>query len=106
MAGPRPGETLSVRTRRRLRGGASPWVYPTERYRDGGGGDGRRALVYSNATHFYKLVDDGDALRAVDSVRIDRDAIASFGWNHLQLPRQHLGDLRPPPRQHDGALPD
>ena len=78
LAGPRPGDSLRVRARTNVKGGSSPWVYLSDRYPDG-----RRALYFSNATHAFKFVDDGDALRAVDSLRIDRDAVASFGWNML-----------------------
>ena len=79
LGGPRPGDSLSVTLRRDITGGTSPWVYLSEAYPDG-----RRALLYSNSTHVFKFLDEGDGgLVAVDSVRLDFNTLASNGYNHL-----------------------
>ena len=44
---------------------------------------GKRAPLYSNATHVYKLVDLGDEIVTAASLRIDFDPLQSFGWNFL-----------------------
>lgn len=76
--GPLPGDSLRTVFKGEIQGGTSPWVYLTEKYQDG-----QRALLYSNATHVFKLVDTGDEILTADSLRIDFDPIQSFGWNFL-----------------------
>jgi len=78
IAGPTASDSLIVKARTRLLGSTSPWMYLSDTYPDG-----RRAMYYSNATHIYKLIDEEDAIVAIDSVRIDFDFISSFGWNML-----------------------
>ena len=78
LPGPRPGDSLAVTYRRDVTGGTSPWVYLSEAYPDG-----RRALLYSNSTHVFKFLDEGERLVAVDSVRLDFNTLNSNGYNHL-----------------------
>ena len=83
LAGPTAADRLRVRARTNITGGTSPWIYLSDRYPGG-----ERVMYYSNATHAFKFIDLGDAIVAIDSVRIDRDAITSFGWNMI-LGRGH-----------------
>ena len=78
ISGPMPGDSLAIKAKTAIRGGTSPWVYLTDKYPNG-----ERVLLYSNATHVFKLVDNGDEIITADSLRIDFDFIASFGWNFL-----------------------
>ncbi len=78
ITGPLPGDSLQIKTKTEIQGGTSPWVYLSDAYPGG-----QRALLYSNATHVFKLIDEGDRIVAADSLRIDFDPIASFGWNFL-----------------------
>ncbi len=78
ITGPLPGDSLRIKAKTEIQGGTSPWVYLSDTYPGG-----QRALLYSNATHVFKLIDEGDKIIAADSLRIDFDPIASFGWNFL-----------------------
>ncbi len=84
VAGPTAGDRLRVRARTSIEGGTSPWIYLSDRYPGG-----ERVMYYSNATHAFKFIDLGDAIVAIDSLRIDRDGITSFGWNMI-LGREHV----------------
>lgn len=78
LTGPLPGDSLRIKAKTEIQGGTSPWVYLSDTYPGG-----QRALLYSNATHVFKLIDEGDKIVTADSLRIDFDPIASFGWNFL-----------------------
>ncbi len=77
LQGPLPTDSLVLKSKLNLRGGTSPWVYISEPY-----ADGNKVLYYSNATFVYKLLDDGESIRTLDSFRIDFDLL-DFGWNFL-----------------------
>lgn len=64
--------------RRDITGGTSPWIYLSEEYPGG-----VRTILYSNSTHIFKFIDDGTALLAVDSFRLDFNTLTSNGYNHL-----------------------
>lgn len=78
LTGPLPGDSLRISAKTEIQGGTSPWVYLSDTYPGG-----ERVLLYSNATHVFKLIDEGDKIVTADSLRIDFDPIASFGWNFL-----------------------
>lgn len=78
LRGPMPGDSLAITVKTRITGGTSPWAYLSEKYPGG-----EQVLLYSNATHVYKLIDDGSGIYTIDSLRIDFDPITSFGWNFL-----------------------
>lgn len=73
-----PGDEISIKMRRDITGGTSPWIYLSETYPSGD-----RAILYSNSTHVFKFVDDGSNLVAVDSFRLDFNTLSSNGYNHL-----------------------
>lgn len=77
-----PGLTASdsvrIKVRTEIKGGTSPWIYLSDKY-----ANGERAILYSNATHVFKFMDDGEKLVAIDSLKIDNDRFASFGYNFL-----------------------
>ncbi|MEM9545331.1 MAG: T9SS type A sorting domain-containing protein [Bacteroidota bacterium] len=79
-----PGDTVTIKTRTNITGGTSPWIYLTDKYPNG-----ERCILFSNSTHVFKLIDDGNSIVAIDSFRIDFDPITSFGYNHL-LTRDHI----------------
>ncbi|MEM8898937.1 MAG: T9SS type A sorting domain-containing protein [Bacteroidota bacterium] len=76
--GPVNGDNIRIKYKSQIKGGTSPWVYFSDKYPNG-----ERVLLYSNSTHVFKLIDDGNTLVTVDSLRIDFDAFTSFGWNFL-----------------------
>ncbi|MEM9822539.1 MAG: T9SS type A sorting domain-containing protein [Bacteroidota bacterium] len=76
--GPLVGDSLRTVYKGDISGGTSPWVYLSEYY-----SNGERALLYSNATFVFKLVDTGEKIITADSLRIDFDFFQSFGWNFL-----------------------
>ena len=78
LPGPTSADSLVVRAKAQIQGGTSPWTYLSEVYPTG-----ERVLLNSNATHVFKIIDTGTALLTVDSMRIDFDPLASFGWNFL-----------------------
>ncbi|MEM6261438.1 MAG: T9SS type A sorting domain-containing protein [Bacteroidota bacterium] len=78
IPGPLPGDSLRIYAKTEIEGGTSPWVYLTEKY-----ATGERALLYSNSTHVFKLIDNGNEIVTADSQRIDFDPVSSFGWNFL-----------------------
>lgn len=73
-----PNEQVSLKVRRDITGGTSPWIYLSEKYPQG-----ERVILYSNSTHVFKLIDDGDNLVAIDSFRLDFNTLQSNGYNHL-----------------------
>ena len=79
FAGPLDSEKATVKVLKGIKGGTSPWTYFSEKYPNG-----KRAILQSNATHFYKMVDDKQGIRIVSKVKIDSDWLKSFGWNFLQ----------------------
>ncbi|MEM7574990.1 MAG: T9SS type A sorting domain-containing protein [Bacteroidota bacterium] len=81
LRGPEAGDSLRVIAKTGIQGSTSPWTYLSDSYPNG-----ERVLIQSNATHFFKITDQGGQLETVDSIRIDFDPITSFGWNFLQLP--------------------
>ena len=78
LMGPTSKDELRVKVRSQLKGGTSPWTYFSEKYPNG-----QRVLLQSNSSHVFKLIDEGNAIVAVDSLRIDFDVFTSFGWNFL-----------------------
>lgn len=78
LPGPMAGDSLVIRARTNIQGGTSPWVYLSDTY-----STGERVLLQSNSTHVFKFLDTGTEILALDSLRIDFDPIASFGWNFL-----------------------
>lgn len=77
--GPTSADKVSVEVLKGIKGGTSPWTYFSEKYPNG-----KRAILQSNATHFYKMVDDNQGIRIVSKIKIDSDWLRSFGWNFLQ----------------------
>lgn len=73
-----PNENFDIKVRRNIKGGTSPWIYLSEKYRNG-----ERVILYSNSTHIFKFIDDGDDLVAIDSFRLDFNTVQSNGYNHL-----------------------
>lgn len=78
ITGVLPQDSVAVRMRRDITGGTSPWIYLSEEYPGG-----VRTILYSNSTHIFKFIDDGTALLAVDSFRLDFNTLTSNGYNHL-----------------------
>ncbi|MEO1627843.1 MAG: hypothetical protein AAFV25_22030, partial [Bacteroidota bacterium] len=76
--GPVDGDRIRTVLKGEIQGGTSPWVYLSEPYPNG-----QRALLYSNSTHVFKMVDRGEEIVTADSLRIDFDPVRSFGWNFL-----------------------
>ncbi len=79
FAGPTNADEVTVKILKGIKGGTSPWTYLSEKYPNG-----QRVLLQSNATHFYKMIDDKQGLRIVSKLKIDGDWLKSFGWNLLQ----------------------
>lgn len=73
-----PGDSISIKMRRDITGGTSPWIYLSEAYPNG-----ERTLLYSNSTHVFKFIDNGEELVAIDSIRLDFNTLTSNGYNHL-----------------------
>ncbi len=80
LPGPTSSQDISIKLRRDITGGTSPWIYLSEKYPTG-----ERAILYSNSTHVFKFVDNGNDLIAVDSFRLDFNTISSNGYNHLLM---------------------
>ena len=78
-AGPTDLDLVEVKVLKGIKGGTSPWTYFSEKYPNG-----QRAILQSNATHFYKILDTKDGPRIVSELKIDNDWLKSFGWNFLQ----------------------
>lgn len=78
IPGIQPEDSVSIKVRRDITGGTSPWVYLSEKYPDG-----ERTLLYSNSTHVFKFIDDGTDLVAIDSLQLDTNTLSSNGYNHL-----------------------
>jgi len=72
------GDSIRIKSRTNIKGGTSPWIYFTDTYPNGD-----RAILFSNSTHVFKLLDDGENIIAIDSMRVDFDAFSSFGYNLL-----------------------
>lgn len=79
IAGPKPGDGILIKSRIKMRGGTSPWVYISEAYPNG-----ERVLVQSNSTHFFKHIDTPQGLQTIDSLRVDFDPLFSFGFAFVQ----------------------
>ncbi|MDX2135340.1 MAG: T9SS type A sorting domain-containing protein [Saprospiraceae bacterium] len=73
-----PDDSISIKMRGDITGGTSPWIYFSEKYPDGA-----RTILYSNATHVFKFIDNGTDLITIDSLRIDFESFNSFGYNFL-----------------------
>ncbi|MEL6845710.1 MAG: hypothetical protein AAFP02_21095, partial [Bacteroidota bacterium] len=78
LTGIQPGDSVVVRYREEIAGSTSPWIYFSDLYPSG-----ERVILYSNSTHVFKFIDTGSELLAIDSVRIDFDALRSVGYNFL-----------------------
>lgn len=79
FAGPTNADNIEVKALKGIKGGTSPWTYFSEKYPDG-----KRVMLQSNATHFYKMIDGPNGPKIVAKVKIDSDWLKSFGWNFLQ----------------------
>ena len=73
-----PGDSISLKVRRNIAGGTSPWIYLSDKYPNG-----ERVILYSNSTHVFKFIDNGTDLVAIDSLRLDFNTLSSNGYNHL-----------------------
>ncbi|MEM7510562.1 MAG: T9SS type A sorting domain-containing protein [Bacteroidota bacterium] len=77
-----PGITASdkvvIKRRTNITGSTSPWIYLSDKYPNG-----ERVILYSNSTHVFKFIDEGERLLAIDSLRIDFDRFNSVGYNFL-----------------------
>ena len=73
-----PGDFVSFKIREDITGGTSPWIYLSEKYQNG-----ERVILYSNSTHVFKFIDNGENLVAIDSFRLDFNTLQSNGYNHL-----------------------
>lgn len=71
-------DSVTIKMRRNITGGTSPWIYLSEKY-----SSGERTILYSNSTHVFKFIDNGADLVAIDSFRLDFNTLASNGYNHL-----------------------
>lgn len=74
----RAKDSIKIRKRTNIEGGTSPWIYFSDKY-----ANGERAVLYSNSTHVFKFMDDGEKLVAIDSLKIDNDRFTSFGYNFM-----------------------
>lgn len=79
IKGPTKGDKIELKILKKIKGGTSPWTYLSDKYPNG-----KRVLLQSNATHFYKIIDDNNGLRIIAKQKIDGDWLKSFGWNMLQ----------------------
>ncbi|WP_340062969.1 T9SS type A sorting domain-containing protein [Ascidiimonas aurantiaca] len=78
IEGIQPNDSISIKMRRDITGGTSPWIYLSDEYPNG-----ERTILYSNSTHIFKFIDNGSDLVAIDSLRLDFNTLASNGYNHL-----------------------
>lgn len=78
LTGPQPGDSLMIKVRKEIAGSTSPWIYFSDTYPNG-----ERVILYSNSTHVFKFIDNGNELQAIDSLRIDFDPFSSVGYNFL-----------------------
>jgi hypothetical protein len=78
MPGPTVEDSIYHIARTNIQGGTSPWVYFTEFYPDG-----TRGLLYTNATHAFKLIDKGNQIVVADSIQLSFNPISSFLWGHV-----------------------
>ena len=78
IEGIKPNDSISIKMRRDITGGTSPWIYLSDEYPNG-----ERTILYSNSTHVFKFIDDGTNLVAIDSLRLDFNTLESNGYNHL-----------------------
>ncbi len=79
IKGPTSDDKIKIKILKNIKGGTSPWTYLSEKYPNG-----KRVLLQSNATHFYKIADIDGELRIVAKQKIDDDWLKSYGWNMLQ----------------------
>jgi hypothetical protein len=80
LRGPEPGDLIDVRYVETPGRSASPWLYFSERYADGG-----RAIFGGNVSHAFKALATSDALRVVDAHRVNRKWFEFANWGHLAL---------------------
>ncbi|MEM6805651.1 MAG: hypothetical protein AAF696_29910, partial [Bacteroidota bacterium] len=78
LKGIMPEDSVMIKSRTDITGSASPWMYFSDVYPNG-----ERVILYSNSTHVFKFIDDGNQIRTIDSLRIDFDAFGSVGYNFL-----------------------
>lgn len=78
IEGIQPNDSISIKMRRDITGGTSPWIYLSDEYPNG-----ERTILYSNSTHVFKFIDNGTDLVAIDSLRLDFNTLQSNGYNHL-----------------------
>jgi hypothetical protein len=77
-AGPTSQDVIRIKTITGLKGGTSCWTHFSEPYPNG-----QRVILQSNATHFYKILEEKDGFRVIDAFQIDKDWLKSFSWNFL-----------------------
>jgi hypothetical protein len=78
FAGPRNGDKIKLKLLKNLKGGTSCWTYLTEPYKNG-----KRVILQSNSTHFYKIEETDNGFEIIDKFEIDKDFMKSFSWNFL-----------------------
>ncbi len=78
IEGIQPNDSISIKMRRDISGGTSPWIYLSDEYPNG-----ERTILYSNSTHVFKFIDNGTDLITIDSLRLDFNTLQSNGYNHL-----------------------
>jgi hypothetical protein len=78
IAGPKQGDNIKLKMLTNLQGGTSCWTYLTEKYPDG-----KRIILQSNATHFFKIMEEENGFKIIDRFKIDSDWLKSFSWNFL-----------------------
>lgn len=70
-------DSVAIKVRSDITGGSSPWIYLSDRYHSG-----ERIILFSNSNVVFKFIDNGTALIAIDSLRLDFD-VNTTGYNFL-----------------------
>jgi hypothetical protein len=78
VKGPTSDDELRMKIIKNLKGGTSCWTQFSEKYPNG-----KRVILLSNATHFFKVMETDNGFRIIDSYEIDTEKFKSFGWNFL-----------------------
>jgi hypothetical protein len=79
LAGPKPGDNLSVQTID-LKGRVSPWLYFSEKYPDGS-----RAIWSSTTTAITKTLSTANGLKNVSTYSITKEWFNFSPWGHILL---------------------
>jgi hypothetical protein len=78
VKGPTSDDQLKMKMLKSIKGGTSCWTQFSEKYPNG-----KRVILLSNATYFYKVLENETGFEIIDSYKVDNDAFRSFGWNFL-----------------------